>query len=106
MVFIETTIFTRLLTSYLTDEEYLQLQIALVLEPDAGDVVQGTGGIRKVRWKAKGKGKRSGVRVLYYYRDKKQQIYLLTIYAKNEVADLTADEKRLLKKMVEDWKNE
>ena len=74
--------------------------------PKSGDVIHGTGGIRKLRWQAKGKGKRSGVRIIYYYLDNKKRFYLLTLYAKNEVIDLTANEKKLLKQLVDNWKNE
>ena len=66
MIFIETTIFTKLLPKYLADDEYRALQWYLLVYPDAGDIVRGSGGIRKVRWAPEGKGERGGVRVIYY----------------------------------------
>lgn len=65
MVFIETSIFTKLVYDYLTDEEYLGLQSFLVGNPDAGPVVPGSGGVRKLRWAVAGRGKRGGIRVIY-----------------------------------------
>ena len=66
MVFIETSVFTRQVQELLTDEEYRQLQIVLLVHPDVGDLIQGSGGLRKMRWSAKGHGKRGGSRVIYY----------------------------------------
>jgi len=85
---------------------YKQFQSYLMENPKSGDVIQGTGGIRKIRWQTKGKGKRSGIRIIYYWLDIKNRFYLLTLYAKNEVTDLKSEEKRILKKLVDDWKNE
>ncbi len=67
MVFIETPIFTVGVKSLLSDEDYAALQLHLVSQPDAGDVIAGTGGLRKVRWTTAGRGKRGGTRVIYYY---------------------------------------
>jgi len=103
MIFIETIIFTRLLSDYLSDEEYKDFQTYLVTNPKAGDVIQRTGGLRKVRWKSNGKGKRAGVRIVYYFHCSADRIYLLTLYAKNEVTDLTSEECKALKKLVEEW---
>ncbi|MBC7962364.1 MAG: type II toxin-antitoxin system RelE/ParE family toxin [Steroidobacteraceae bacterium] len=103
MVFVETAYFTRVIADYLSDEEQGKLQSHLVDHPDDGDVIKGTGGIRKIRWGAKGKGKSGGVRVIYYWRTAKGHIYLLSIYGKNEASDLTEKEKEQLKKMVEVW---
>lgn len=75
-------------------------------DPKLGDVIQGTGGLRKVRIPLDGRGKRGGGRVIYYHFDIKGQIYLLLIYAKNEYGDLTNDQKKQLRLFVEDWKNE
>lgn len=69
MIFIETSAFTNLLSSYLSDEDYRRLQSYLLKKPDAGDIVKGSGGVRKVRWAADGKGKRGGVRVIYYWKN-------------------------------------
>lgn len=107
MVFIESQLFTKLLPDYLSDDEYNEFQQTLLAQPDLGEVIQGTGGIRKARWssKSKGKGKRVGVRVIYYHQDIRGQIYLLTIYAKNEMTDLSPEEKKVLKAMTERWKD-
>ena len=103
MIFIETSFYTRIIADYLSDEEQGKLEAHLIEHPDDGDVIQGTGGIRKLRWGAKGKGKRSGVRVIYFWRTARHHIYLLNIYGKNEATDLTEKEKEYLKKMVEAW---
>lgn len=66
MMFIEATIFTKVLKDYFDDDEYKELQSYLMKHPAAGDIIQGTGGIRKLRWSTKGKGKRSGTRIIYY----------------------------------------
>ena len=93
MEFIESSLFTRLLSDYLSEEEYAALQWEIALHPETGDLIKGSGGLRKIRWasKAKGKGKRGGVRVIYYYKNQQGQIWLLTLYAKNEVEDLSKD---------------
>ncbi len=82
--FIETQLFTRLISEYLTDDEYAALQVYLVANPEAGDVVRGSGGVRKLRWNVFGRGKRGGLRVIYYRRSRLGQVWLLTVYAKNE----------------------
>ena len=103
MVFIETTGFARHITDYLSDEEQAALQGHLIEHPDEGDIIPGTGGIRKIRWGAKGKGKRGGVRIIYYWRTARGQIYLLSVFGKNEASDLTQKEKEYLKNLVEAW---
>jgi mRNA-degrading endonuclease RelE of RelBE toxin-antitoxin system len=105
-VFIEATLFERYRDSYLTEEQYTALQNELLAFPDTGDVIQGSGGLRKIRFATGGRGKRGGVRVIYYYLVQKQRFYLLTIYAKNEVSDLTKAEIKQLRAFVEDWKHE
>lgn len=84
MVFIETSAFTKHVGHYLTDDEYLGLQLSLIQRPDAGRLVPGTGGVRKIRWTMAGKGKRGGVRVIYYWHVSADQIWMLTIYSKSE----------------------
>ena len=84
MVFIETSTFTKLLPDYLNDEEYRALQEYLLKKPDAGDIVKGSGGVRKVRWAPEGRGKRGGVRVVYYWKKPDHEIWMLTIYSKSE----------------------
>ena len=84
--FIETRLFTRLVKEYLTDDEYQKLQVFLIERPGAGDVIPGTGGVRKLRWKEPGRGKRAGYRVIYYPKTAQGIIWMLTMYPKN-VAD-------------------
>jgi hypothetical protein len=101
--FIEAPAFTTHLADYLDDEGYLELQLHLAQEPEAGDVIAGTGGFRKIRWAdpRRQKGKRGGLRIIYYYFPGDAQIWLMTLYDKGEAADLTAAEKRILKTAVE-----
>jgi len=108
MIFVESSLFSSLLDEYLSDKEYGALQNELATNPKAGDVIPGTGGLRKIRYRCpgKGKGKRSGVRVIYYWYVEKDRIYLLSIYYKGEVTDLTSKEKKTLKQLAEAWKNE
>jgi mRNA-degrading endonuclease RelE of RelBE toxin-antitoxin system len=84
--FIETQLFTRLVQQYLSDDQYAELQLALIANPELGPVIAGTGGVRKMRWAAPGRGKRGGYRVIYYVRRPKGIIWMLTMYPKN-VAD-------------------
>ena len=103
MVFVETPIFTKQLSAYLSDNEYRNLQNFLIENPYTGDVIQETGGLRKLRWKIGNQGKRGGLRVIYYYQKANDQIYFMTLYAKNEMANLSAQEKKILKQMIERW---
>lgn len=88
MKFIESPIFTKLLADYLSDEEYSALQWDLIARPDVGKVIPGSGGLRKLRWQAPGRGKSGGYRVIYYWQNKQGQIWFLTIYAKNEAENI------------------
>lgn len=90
LTFVETRLFTQLVSQYLTDDEYAALQRELMDAPDSGDVVRGSGGVRKLRWAGSGRGKRGGVRVIYYLRLRRGQIWMLTLYAKNEAATIPA----------------
>ena len=103
LVFIETPLFTRLLKDYLNDESYRALQRVLLENPELGDVMPGTGGFRKVRREdsRRGKGKRGGLRVIYYYLTADQQIWFFTLYDKNEATDLTSGEKKALKRAIQ-----
>mgnify|MGYP002621539942 CR=1 FL=1 len=89
MVFKETSVFTKRLAQLFTDEEYRLLQTRLIQDPGAGSVIQGSGGIRKIRWKAEGSGKRGGTRILYYWAVSDDTILFLFAFAKNERDDLS-----------------
>lgn len=104
MVFIETPVFTRQITALVDDDDYAVLQRELAENPEAGDVIPGTGGLRKIRMAAKGHGKRGGARVIYYYFTSASQIALLLAYAKNEAENLTAVQKKALKQVIELWR--
>ncbi len=104
MIFIETPIFTNDVKAMLGDDDYRQLQQVLADRPDAGDLIPSTGGLLKYRWSLPGRGKRSGARVIYFWRVSESQILMLAIYAKNERVDLSADDKKALKRIVEKWK--
>lgn len=101
MRIIETTIFTRRLKSLLKDEDYRELQSELIARPDVGKVIRGSGGIRKLRWAGSGRGKRGGVRVIYYWIRKEEIVLMLLIYPKKEQDDLTPEQLKTLKNIVE-----
>jgi hypothetical protein len=95
--FVESKLFTRLVGDYLTDEEYGELQAALVEAPERGAIVRGSGGVRKLRWAQPGRGKRGGIRVIYYAKTHEGVIWMLTIYAKNEEQNIPAHVLRKIK---------
>jgi len=101
MVIIETRLFSRKIKELMDKECYRELQNELIVMPDLGKIIQGSGGIRKVRWSGSGRGKRGGSRVIYYWATNKNQIYMLFAYAKNECSDLTKEQLSMLKKLVE-----
>lgn len=103
MEFIEAPAFTRFLPEYMDDDAYLEFQTQLAGNPMLGDVMPGTGGFRKVRWgdPRRGKGRRGGLRIIYFYFESKQQIWLMTLYSKDEAPDLTARERKALKSAIE-----
>lgn len=105
-IFVESKIFEKYRADHLSDEEFRLFQAELMSSPKLGDVIQGTGGLRKIRVASKGKGKRGGSRIIYYFLDEKRRFYLLTIYGKSEMSDLTADQKKQLKDFMEVWRNE
>jgi mRNA-degrading endonuclease RelE of RelBE toxin-antitoxin system len=100
--FIETKLFTRLVQDYLTDDEYRELQTMLIEQPEAGDVIRGSGGVRKLRWRAPGRGKRGGYRVIYYIKRTQNVIWMLTMYPKNVAENIPADVLRQIRNEVED----
>ncbi|PSJ46927.1 type II toxin-antitoxin system RelE/ParE family toxin [Zobellella taiwanensis] len=103
MIFIETPIFTADVKELLPDDEYRALQEHLASNPQAGPVIQDTGGLRKVRWSAQGKGKRGGVRVIYYHLSADSQIRMIFIYKKGIQDDLTPEQKKVLRTINEGW---
>jgi hypothetical protein len=103
MVFVETPIFTADVQAMLSDEDYAALQLHLVSQPNAGDVVAGTGGLRKVRWTTVGRGKRGGTRVIYYHVVAQAQIRMILIYRKGIKDELSPKEKATLRKINVEW---
>ena len=101
MVVIETPVFTRRIQELMPDEEYRLLQLYLVNRPDAGKTIPGSGGLRKLRWSAGGHGKRGGMRVIYYWLLPRDSILFLYAYPKSEQDDLTTEQLRQIKKVVE-----
>lgn len=101
--FVEAPPFARYRQDYLDDDEFSELQEYLVKNPEAGDMIPGAGGIRKLRWKDRhrGKGKRGGLRVIYYCFLSEQEIWLLTLYDKDEAVDLTKEERDQLRRALE-----
>lgn len=103
MIFIETSRFTKLLSGYLSDDEYRVLQWHLQQKPDSGDLIRGTGGVRKIRWAPEGKGKSGGVRVIYYWKKSDFEIWMLTLYSKSGRKSIPG---HILKKIAEAINNE
>jgi hypothetical protein len=99
LTFVETRLFTKLVKDYLSDDEYGALQHALASDPEAGDVIPGSGGVHNLRWRVGGRGKRGGIRVIYYLRLRQGQIWMLTLYAKNVAENIPA---HVLKKIREE----
>jgi len=102
MVILETSIFTRQVRQLLSDEDYRTLQIALADRPDMGAVIVGSGGIRKTRWVAQGRGKRGGVRVIYYWVTQQDRLLMLLMYSKSEQDNLSREQLQILRKIVEE----
>jgi hypothetical protein len=101
VILIETRVFTRRIDELLSFEEYRLLQLALIQRPDAGKVIRGTGGLRKLRWAASSRGKRGGARIIYFCHPLGRQMLLLFAFAKNEADDLTTEQRRALQRIVE-----
>ena len=94
--------FTKRLGELVTDDDYKRLQLALVLRPEAGPIIRGSGGLRKVRWAASGSGKSGGYRFIYYWDKSKDRIYMIFVYAKRAQSDLTPDQLKILRKLVKE----
>ena len=105
MEFIETPTFTRLVLQLMEDDDYAELQVALAQRPDMGKIISGGGGIRKMRWAGSGRGKRGGLRIIYFWQTANEQIWMLLVYPKNVRDDLTRDEIRQLKQLVKQFKS-
>ena len=101
--FIETRLFSRLVRNYLSEEDYCKLQSELIENPEAGAVVFGSGGVRKLRWAATGRGKRGGYRVIYFVRRPESVIWMLTLYPKNVTDSIPG---HVLKKIREEIEND
>ena len=100
MRFVETPVFTAALQKHLDDEQYRQLQIALMLRPEQGPIIRASGGLRKVRWAKPGAGKRGGLRVIYFWAAAEPTFYMLYAYSKSEQGDLTPAQARVLGRLV------
>ena len=102
MLFVETPFFTRFCEGHCSDDDLRELQQALIERPDAGNLIRGGKGLRKLRWALPGRGKSAGARAIYYWRNAAGTIYLLYAYAKNEQADLSPKQRKLLVDWIEE----
>ena len=103
MMIIETPIFTKLINELMSDDEYRALQEALIMRPELGVVIKNSGGLRKLRWSLQGRGKSGGVRVIYYWMNADEQLYMLLAYPKNEQENLTDAQLSALRAIVQRW---
>ena len=99
--FVETRLFSRIVARYLSDEEYAGMQMTLAADPERGPVIPGTGGVRKLRWGQPGRGKRGGIRLIYYVRRGEGVIWMLTIYAKNEAESIAPEILRRIREEID-----
>jgi mRNA-degrading endonuclease RelE of RelBE toxin-antitoxin system len=102
MLIKETAVFSKRGQRLLDAESYRLLQLRLAADPEAGSIIPGTGGLRKIRWRGSGRGKRGGVRIIYYWAGAHDAILLLMVFAKNERSDLTREQKAILRRIVEE----
>lgn len=102
MRFVETPVFTAIIRDLLPDDEYRALQSALLLRPEQGAIIPGSGGIRKLRWSGRGRGKRGGLRVIYFWFVSEGVVYMLYAYAKGVAADLTPVQIKILRGLVKE----
>jgi len=103
MLFIETPIFTKLVIDLISDDEYRKLQLALVLRPEAGKIIPGSSGLRKIRWKSGGSGKRGDLRLIYFWDVPEDIIYMLLIYKKSKQEDLIPNQLKTLRNLVKEF---
>jgi len=101
LTFIETKLFTRLADEYLGEDGLLALQVHLLAQPEIGKLISGSGGVRKLRWAMPGRGKRGGLRVIYFLRTKQEEIWLLTLYAKNVSQSISSADLRRIKATID-----
>jgi mRNA-degrading endonuclease RelE of RelBE toxin-antitoxin system len=97
MLIVETPVFTKRVLEILSDDEYRELQHFLSEHPDAGDVIPGSHGLRKLRWTVSGRGKRGGTRIIYYWLKPRDTILMLFVFKKNERSDLSKDQLKILR---------
>lgn len=102
MLFIETPIFTKLVCELLPDDDYRMIQQALFFRPETGKIIKSSGGLRKIRWKTQGSGKRGGFRLIYYWDTPRDTIYMLLIYRKSKQEDLTFKQLKTLSSLVKE----
>jgi hypothetical protein len=100
-VFVESTVFDRLRAHYLDDDEYGELQQFMMRNPEAGDMVRGSGGVRKLRWRRQGEGKRGGLRLIYFVRYQPNEFWMLTLYSKTRQESVPAHILKQLKELFE-----
>ncbi len=100
MELVETPVFTRQVTQQLEDEDYRALQLSLLTYPEAGAIIPRSGGLRKLRWRLPGRGKRGGARLIYYWNRPQNQLFLLFLYPKNVQSDLTPSQLRVLRDLI------
>jgi hypothetical protein len=102
LVIVETAVFTKQVQKILSDDEYRQLQIDLANQPASGPVIRGSGGLRKIRWGYRGKGKRGGIRTIYYWAVSEKKLLMLFMFPKNVQGNLSPNQLKALKQIVKD----
>ncbi|MBQ7189808.1 MAG: type II toxin-antitoxin system RelE/ParE family toxin [Kiritimatiellae bacterium] len=105
MIFVETSLFTRRIVQLMDDNVYRELQEHLAVHPEAGSLIIGSGGVRKIRWRGSNRGKRGGSRLIYYW-DNGNQILMLYVYLKNERENLTPEQVSMMREVAKEFKNE